>query len=91
MTTLAIYIGHSGDKIDADASRISTLDALRGFVERRAAIPVKKQVFLTAKGKQVRPATLLNEVGTYAVVLRCYDFWSQLELMVPFPDRHLRL
>jgi len=57
-----IYIGHSGDKLRADSSRITSLDKLKAFVQDAAGIAADKQVFLTPRGKQVRAATLLTEV-----------------------------
>lgn len=60
--SLVIYIAHSGDKVAADPSRINSLEALRGFVDKNAGIPPNKQVFLTSRGKQVRVQTLLTEV-----------------------------
>ncbi|KAF1348113.1 autophagy-related protein 11-domain-containing protein [Delphinella strobiligena] len=64
--SLVIYIAHSGDKVAADPSRINSLEALRGFVDKNAAIPPNKQVFLTSRGKQVRVQTLLTEDEIHA-------------------------
>lgn len=63
LMSLVIYIGHSGDKLTADAARISSLESLRAFVEKHGAISAASQVHLTAKGKQVRAQTLLTEVS----------------------------
>lgn len=64
--SLVIYIGHSGDTVTADASRISTLDSLKAYLEQNAGIAGHKQVLLTPKGKQVRAQTLLTENEIYA-------------------------
>lgn len=60
--SLLVYVGLSGQKLEADTARISTLDALRSWVAQTASIQPSKQVYLTSKGKQVRPQTLLTEV-----------------------------
>jgi len=59
---LLVCVGHSGQTFEVDTSTFSTLDALRSRVTQAASIPSNKQVFLTTKGKSVRPQTLLTEV-----------------------------
>lgn len=63
--SLQINIGHSGRILQIDTSRISSLDALRSWVAQGASIPTNKQVFLTNKGKSVRPQTLLTETELF--------------------------
>ncbi|KAH0287371.1 hypothetical protein M436DRAFT_85777 [Aureobasidium namibiae CBS 147.97] len=63
--SLIIYVAHSGNKIVAEPTKINNLDALRAWVHHTAHIPVNKQVLLTAKGKAVRPQTLLTESELY--------------------------
>ncbi|KAL1311397.1 hypothetical protein AAFC00_001564 [Neodothiora populina] len=64
--SMVIFIGPSGDKLATDLSEINSLDALKAFVESKADVAANKLVFLTAKGKQVRPQSLLTENEIYA-------------------------
>lgn len=59
--TLQLSVGHNGQSLRIDTSRITTLDALRTWVAQSASIQPSRQVFLTSKGKVVRPQTLLTE------------------------------
>ncbi|KAI4740154.1 hypothetical protein E4T50_09413 [Aureobasidium sp. EXF-12298] len=59
--SLIIYVAHSGNKILAEPTKINSLDALRAWVQRTAHIPV----FLTSKGKGLRPQALLTESEIY--------------------------
>lgn len=61
--SLQLYIGHTGRVLDIDTSRINTIDALRTWVFQGASIQPTRQVFLTSKGKSIRPQTLLTEVS----------------------------
>ena len=61
--SLHVHIGHSGRSIEIDTSRINSLEALRAYVAQSASIQPSKQVFLTSKGKSIRPQTLLTEVN----------------------------
>ncbi|KAF2153732.1 hypothetical protein K461DRAFT_266856 [Myriangium duriaei CBS 260.36] len=63
--SLQLYIGHSGQSLAVDTTRITTLEALRAFVAARADIQPQRQVLLTIKGKSVRPQTLLTEEELY--------------------------
>lgn len=63
--SLTIYVAHSGSKLVADPTKVSSLDALRAWVHRTAHIAPNKQVFLTNKGKAVRPQTLLTDSEIY--------------------------
>ena len=59
--SLQIYVGHNGQGLRIDTSRITTLDALRTWVTQSTSIQPARQIFLTSKGKAVRPQTLLTE------------------------------
>jgi autophagy-related protein 11 len=63
--SLVIHVAHSGTRIVGETTKISSLDALRAWVQRSASIPPNKQVFLTDKGKAVRQQTLLTESQLY--------------------------
>ncbi|KAI4724465.1 hypothetical protein E4T49_07808 [Aureobasidium sp. EXF-10728] len=63
--SLIIYVAHSGNKVVAEPAKVNSLESLRAWVQRTAHIPVNKQVFLTNKGKAVRPQTLLTEPEIY--------------------------
>ncbi|GAB7350528.1 hypothetical protein MBLNU459_g1116t2 [Dothideomycetes sp. NU459] len=63
--SLIICVAHSGQKLAPDPAKVSSLDALRSWVQHAAAIQASKQVFLTSKGKSVRPQTLLTETEIY--------------------------
>ncbi|KEQ88764.1 hypothetical protein M438DRAFT_265773 [Aureobasidium pullulans EXF-150] len=63
--SLIIYVAHSGSKVVAEPTKVNSLDALRAWVQRTTHIAQNKQVFLTTKGKAVRPQTLLTEPEIY--------------------------
>ncbi|KAK3724183.1 oligomeric, coiled-coil, peripheral membrane protein [Vermiconidia calcicola] len=56
-----IYIGHSGRRLILDPSAISTVDALKPWLQSQAGIQPRSQILLTSQGKQVRTQTLLTE------------------------------
>lgn len=58
--SIQIYIGHTGQRISLDPN-ITTLEALKSWIETRTAIVPRAQILLTAQGKQVRAQTLLTE------------------------------
>lgn len=64
--SLIICVAHSGQKLSPDPTKVSSLDALRAWVQHATGIQANKQVFLTSKGKSVRPQTLLTEVCGYS-------------------------
>ncbi|CAD0045369.1 unnamed protein product [Aureobasidium pullulans] len=63
--SLIIYVAHSGSKVVAEPTKVNSLDALRAWVQRTTHIAQNRQVFLTTKGKAVRPQTLLTEPEIY--------------------------
>lgn len=76
--SLIICVAHSGQKLSAEPTKVSNLDALRAWVQHAAGIPVNKQVFLTNKGKSVRPQALLTEVGVIDVYVYLHIYVSRL-------------
>lgn len=65
MSTLTLYLGHSGERLSVDPSTTSTLEALKTLVSQRAAIQPRSQILLTSQGKQVRTQTLLTETELF--------------------------
>ncbi|TKX26400.1 putative autophagy-related protein 11 [Elsinoe australis] len=61
MALLTLHHGHTGRTLALDPTRTSTLDALRALIATHYAILPTRQVLLTAKGKSVRPQSLLTE------------------------------
>ncbi|KAI5202790.1 hypothetical protein E4T39_04449 [Aureobasidium subglaciale] len=55
----------SGAAVVAEPTKVNSLDALRAHLHRAVNIAPNKQVFLTTKGKAVRPQTLLTEPEIY--------------------------
>ncbi|QIW95083.1 hypothetical protein AMS68_000601 [Peltaster fructicola] len=58
--SIQLYIGHTGQRISLDPN-ITTLEALKSWIESKTAIIPRSQILLTAQGKQVRAQTLLTE------------------------------
>jgi autophagy-related protein 11 len=84
--SLIIYVAHSGNKIVAEPTKINSLDALRAWVQRTAHIPVNKQVFLTSKGKAVRPQTLLTEPEIYVFDSNSFSPTNTNLSLIPDPS-----
>ncbi|KAF2226345.1 autophagy-related protein 11-domain-containing protein [Elsinoe ampelina] len=59
--SLTLHHAHTGHSYPLDPSRLPNLDALRSHLVSLLAITPKHQVLLTAKGKSVRPQSLLTE------------------------------
>ncbi|KAG8626953.1 hypothetical protein KVT40_005898 [Elsinoe batatas] len=59
--SLTLHHAHTGVSYPLDPSRLPNLDALRSYLVSLLAITPKHQVLLTAKGKSVRPQSLLTE------------------------------
>ncbi|GAB7339428.1 hypothetical protein MBLNU457_6060t1 [Dothideomycetes sp. NU457] len=86
--TLQLYVGHNGQSLRIDTSRITTLDALRTWVAQSASIQPARQVFLTSKGKVVRPQTLLteSEIFVFDSSLLSGNFGASSSLLVEAPQ-----
>jgi autophagy-related protein 11 len=84
--SLIIYVAHSGNRIVAEPTKINSLDALRAWVHRTAHIPVNKQVFLTPKGKAVRPQTLLTEPEIYVFDSNSFSSTNTNLSLIPDPS-----
>jgi autophagy-related protein 11 len=84
--SLTIYVAHSGNKILAEPTKINSLDALRAWVQRTAHIPVNKQVFLTSKGKGLRPQALLTESEIYVFDSGSFSSTNTNLSLIPDPS-----
>ena len=60
--SLHVFIAHTGKRLEADPVNFNSLDALRSWIHTSTHIPPQDQVFLTARGKNVKLQTLLTEV-----------------------------
>ncbi|KAK5107398.1 hypothetical protein LTR62_001302 [Meristemomyces frigidus] len=60
-----VYIGHTGQRLSIDPSVTNTLETLRSWIAKQAAVPARRQILLTAQGKQVRTASLLAEAEIF--------------------------
>ncbi|KAF4550972.1 putative autophagy-related protein 11 [Elsinoe fawcettii] len=58
---LTLHHAHSGASYPLDSSRLPNLDALKSHITATLGIAANRQVLLTAKGKSVRPQSLLTE------------------------------
>ena len=63
--SLQVFVGHSGESLAVDTTKITTLDALRALITSPAGIQQSRQVLLTVKGKSVRQQALLVENELY--------------------------
>lgn len=81
--SIQLYIGHSGQRLRLDPA-ITTIDALRSWIEHHTAVAPKAQILLTAQGKQVRPQTLLTENELF--VFDSKLFASRDPTALPEPD-----
>ncbi|KAK4994594.1 oligomeric, coiled-coil, peripheral membrane protein [Elasticomyces elasticus] len=81
---LQIYIAHTGQRLEADPGALKSLDDLRALITKATQILAKHQIFLTAKGRQVRPQALLTEVrrGNLKCTESCNSLTKQSELFV---------
>ncbi|KAG9990121.1 hypothetical protein KCU78_g19916, partial [Aureobasidium melanogenum] len=84
--SLIIYVAHSGIKIVAEPAKVNNLESLRAWVQRTAQIPVNKQVFLTSKGKAVRPQTLLTEPEIYVFDSNSFSPTNTSLSLIPDPS-----
>ncbi|KAH0336531.1 putative Taz1-interacting factor 1, partial [Aureobasidium melanogenum] len=84
--SLIIYVAHSGIKIVAEPTKVNSLESLRAWVQRTAQIPVNKQVFLTSKGKAVRPQTLLTEPEIYVFDSNSFSPTNTSLSLIPEPS-----
>ncbi|KAF2167074.1 hypothetical protein M409DRAFT_66152 [Zasmidium cellare ATCC 36951] len=61
MSSISVYIGHSGQRLVLDPSLTTSLEQLKSWIVNQAGIQQRSQILLTAQGKQVRTQTLLTE------------------------------
>jgi len=63
--SLQVFVGHTGQIIDIDITRITTLELLKSYICDHSSILTARQVLLTIKGKSVRPQNLLVDKEVY--------------------------
>ena len=66
--SLHVLAAHTGDRIDADPTSFSSLDAFKSWVAKAIGVSTQAQILLTTKGKHVRQPALLNEVSRHVML-----------------------
>lgn len=61
--SLQLFAAHTGERVDADPTSFSSLDAFKTWIAKAIGVSTQAQILLTTKGKHVRQPALLNEVG----------------------------
>lgn len=59
--SVQVFVGLWGTRLALDPQSLSSLEALRSWIQQHASIQPRNQILLTAQGKQVRTQTLLTE------------------------------
>lgn len=63
--SLTVYIAHTGLRLAADPRKTSSIEQLQLWVSQKASIDASQQILMTARGKQVKPQTLLQETEIF--------------------------
>lgn len=59
--SLTVYIAHTGARLATDPKRFPTLEDLRSWISQKTSIDAPQQILMTARGKQVKLQSLLQE------------------------------
>lgn len=60
--SLQVFVAHTGHRLEADTTVLSSLDSLRSWIAKSTGIPPQDQILLTVRGKHVKVQALLTEV-----------------------------